>query len=177
MIRGRTISFPKKELGVKGGTVCSLSCPLFSFSLCSSSTETSRRNKCALPFRSVWVSVLRRSNSFQSRFFANASWLIHCPFFFYSNQVWIGFFGPLCLGRSGSNDGQGEELDSHRALPVTGWILQTEEKHRLKQKEVSGFLTYRAVSVELKGGLRSGLNLSWTLIVKETFSSKIDKED
>lgn len=54
MIRGRAISFPppkkkekkkKKKSGVKGGTVRSLLCPLFSSSLCSSSTETSRRHK------------------------------------------------------------------------------------------------------------------------------------
>lgn len=44
------ISFPKKSW-VKGRTACSLSCPLLSFSLCSSSTETSEKekDKCALP--------------------------------------------------------------------------------------------------------------------------------
>lgn len=97
------ISFPKKSW-VKGRTACSLSCPLLSFSLCSSSTETSEKekDKCALPpdAESVCVCVCHVSGQFLSRsdfffetkFFANANWFILLPNFLYHD--WISPSGP-----------------------------------------------------------------------------------
>ena len=113
--------FLSKTSWEKEGTVCSLLCPLLSFSLCSSSTETSERErKIDVPSPHTGKCVCGRAVNFSVRhvfgqgmctgvellWFFGVQILCKCKLIhplpiFPLNHVWISFIGSLCFGRSG----------------------------------------------------------------------------
>lgn len=142
--------FLSKKSWVKGGTECSLLCPLLSFSLCSSSTETSEREKdeCALPLRlgnvcvcvgrlwiwvCVWAECVTCSNRVSAPMWSHSDSFeepILCNTFLFISVIMSELVSlALCAFGSGSNDRWGERPGNLstfiRLLPITPVIEWT----------------------------------------------------